>query len=603
MNLKLISEIDDKLSFSKEASEISSKISRILEDRFMSSKARSIDGTMYIYLFFNYPETNQYFSKLSDNIYIGKNDSVDSYIETSSFYTTSSCAINSRLTSFELVKSIFVFYSLKEISKSEIFTVTKETAPLQYMAVEPKYSFEDVIINEDESRAIQRALTIIRDKDLIFSSWGYNKIDPATKSILCFHGAPGTGKTMCAHAVARLIGKKILIASYSQIQSKYTGEGEKNLQAYFKAAEEQDAVLFIDEADTFLSKRLPSSNANSKIYNSMSNELFQLIEDHNGCIIFASNHITDFDPAVISRIIEPIEFKIPNKEARIKIIKKLTPSRIPLSSQLSDKDLDYLAEISDGFSGRDIRKSILVFMADKVYVDKYVNNLKEEEIAFTLKDIARGFEEVKVSKKKLDDSIKNEKNLVNDFIRKEENKLRLLHIAALALWSDDTITNYERNVFKELCTHYQLQVDLNKKDELMNLNKICKHAETKEDKLEILDMACRMVSIDSAVNENEINFIKEVASCLGFNIERLEELDSYIHILAETYSRNKLLSNYFQYSEYDVLRELQKEYTVPASLYHMAEIYKTGSGKYGIQANVAKYEEYLEKAKKSGYNC
>lgn len=255
---------------------------------------------------------------MSKGIFIGKSESIDSYIETSSFYTTSGCAISSNVEIEGLVNTVFIFYSLNEINKSEIFPSTKDNAPVQYVAVEPKYSFEDVIINDDESRAIQRALTVIRDKKLIFNIWGYNKIDPATKSILCFHGAPGTGKTMCAHAVARLLGKRILIASYSQIQSKYTGEGEKNMRSYFQAAEEQDAVLFIDEADTFLSKRLPSSNANSKIYNSMSNELYQLIEEYNGCIIFASNHITDFDPAVISRIIEPIEFKIPDKEARSK---------------------------------------------------------------------------------------------------------------------------------------------------------------------------------------------------------------------------------------------------------------------------------------------
>ena len=419
MKLKLISEIDEKLPLSKDANLVSVKVSKVLEDRFMSSKARNIDGTLFVYLFFNYPTDNENFSSLSNNLYLGKDDSVDSYIETASFYTTSSCAISNAIKVDGVIESVFIYYSLKEVSKSDIFPAPKDETPVQYNAIEPKYSFDDVIINEDESRAIQRALTIIRDKNLIFSNWGYDKIDPATKSILCFHGAPGTGKTMCAHAVARLLGKKILIASYSKIQSKYTGEGEKNMCAYFKAAEEQDAVLFIDEADTFLSRRLPSSNANSKIYNSMSNELFQLIEDHNGCIIFASNHITDFDPAVISRIIEPIEFKIPNKEARIKIIKKLTPSNIPLLNPLSESDLDYLAEISDGFSGRDIRKSILVFMADKVYSDKYVNKISEESILFSLEDVARGFEEVKLAKKKLDDSINNVNNALNDFVKKD----------------------------------------------------------------------------------------------------------------------------------------------------------------------------------------
>lgn len=151
----------------------------------------------------------------------------------------------------------------------------------------------------------------------------------------------------------------------------------------------------------------------------MSNELYQLIEEYNGCIIFASNHITDFDPAVISRIIEPIEFKIPDKEARIKIINKLLPSCIPLSKPLSEDDFDHLAEISEGFSGRDIRKSVLVFMADKVYVDKYVNQIPESLILFTLEDITQGFKEVEKAKKKLNASINNANNSLNDFVKRK----------------------------------------------------------------------------------------------------------------------------------------------------------------------------------------
>ncbi len=595
--------MDEKHPINNDASSISSKISHILEDRFLSSRARTLDGKLYVYLFFNYLPNNPNFQELSKGVFVGKNESIDSYIETSSFYTTSSCAISNNIKIEGLINAVFIFYSLNEINKSDIFPFNKDDASVQYVAIDPKYSFEDVIINDDESRAIQRALTIVRDKKLIFNTWGYNKIDPATKSILCFHGAPGTGKTMCAHAVARLLGKQILVASYSKIQSKYTGEGEKNMRAYFQAAEEQDAVLFIDEADTFLSKRLPSSNANSKIYNSMSNELYQLIEEHNGCIIFASNHITDFDPAVISRIIEPIEFKIPNKDARIKIIKKLIPNCIPLVKPLSENDLSYLADISEGFSGRDIRKSVLVFIADKVYADKYVNQIPESSIAFTLEDMSRGFKEVKQAKKKLNDSINNTNNALNSFLKKEEEKLRLLHIAALALWSDNNVTEFEKSVFKELCDEYQLKVNINEREKLMSLDEICKHANTKSIKCEMLDMACRMVSIDGILEPAEVEFVKDIATHLGFKYDHLNELESYLHALVSSYNQHKSFADFFGISEYDVLNELRKEYTEPAALFHMAELFKNGSEIYGIIANEAKEKEYHEKAKNAGYHC
>ena len=115
----------------------------------------------------------------------------------------------------------------------------------KFHASDPLFALDDVIMNDDERIALYKALAIIEHKDLIFNKWNFKRVDSSTKSILCFHGAPGTGKTMCAHGVAKYLGKKILICSYNQVQSMYVGEGVKNLKACFDAAEEQDAVLFL----------------------------------------------------------------------------------------------------------------------------------------------------------------------------------------------------------------------------------------------------------------------------------------------------------------------------------------------------------------------
>lgn len=320
MRLQLISEMDKNLPIYASSQILSKKISEILEDRFSKSqKLKNSDGTLLIYLFFNYDVKDNPDVENRGRLYIGKDKSVETSMVLESFYVTSSSALTNNIVELPSdITSVVIYYSQNVIDKADV--LKSKEGKVSFNATKPKYTFDDVIINDDERRSILRALIMIKEKELAFDKWGYRKIDPATKSILCFHGAPGTGKTMCAHAVAQYLGKNLLIARYSQIQSKYTGEGEKNLRKYFEEAEKQDAVLFIDEADTFLSKRLSSSNSNSKIYNSMSNELYQLIEDYNGCIIFASNLITDFDPAVISRIIEPVEFKLPDKETRIKII-------------------------------------------------------------------------------------------------------------------------------------------------------------------------------------------------------------------------------------------------------------------------------------------
>ena len=75
------------------------------------------------------------------------------------------------------------------------------------------------------------------------------KIPYGNSLTMLFSGPPGTGKTMMAEAIAHHLGKKLLIANYSQIQNLYVGETEKRIVATFKKAQEEKGVLLWDEAD------------------------------------------------------------------------------------------------------------------------------------------------------------------------------------------------------------------------------------------------------------------------------------------------------------------------------------------------------------------
>lgn len=600
--MQLISEMGKELPIYNSTLLLSKKISEILEDRFSKFKKLKIsDGSLLVYLFFNYSvEDNSNFEK-KGNIHIGKDKSIDSSTYLESFFATSSSALVNHITELPNdISSVIVYYSQNVIDKEAVLNLKKDK--VVFNVTTPKYTFDDVIINEDERRAIFRALIMIKEKTLAFDKWGYRKIDPSTKSILCFHGAPGTGKTMCAHAVAWYLGKNLLIAQYSQIQSKYTGEGEKNLRRYFEEAEKQDAVLFIDEADTFLSKRLSSLNSNSKIYNSMSNELYQLIEDYNSCIIFASNHVTDFDPAVISRIIEPVEFKLPDKETRIKIIKKLLPPGIPLLNSLSDADYEKLALVSDGFSGRDIRKSMYVFIADKLYLEKQLNKKSDEEISVSIDDIMIGFENVKDSKDKLNKAINETNKKVGDFLKKEETNLRLIQIAALALWADGQIIAKEKQLFIELSQQYKIDISIDEPDSLPKLEEICSNIHAKTEKLQAIDIACRMIAFDGEYPDEEKMFVKKLANLLGYDNSEFAIVDEYIKELLTNYQTFESIASHFEISSHDALEELKKEYTEGAANFHLAELYQTGSERFGgITKDLEKAKFYFEEAKRLNF--
>jgi len=76
---------------------------------------------------------------------------------------------------------------------------------------------------------------------------------------LCLYGIPGTGKTQFAEHIAAELGKPILVKRASDIFGKYLGESEKEIAAMFDQAEEEDAVLLLDEADSFLRERARST--------------------------------------------------------------------------------------------------------------------------------------------------------------------------------------------------------------------------------------------------------------------------------------------------------------------------------------------------------
>ena len=73
--------------------------------------------------------------------------------------------------------------------------------------------------------------------------------------IFCFHGPAGTGKSELARHLADALARPLLVKRASDLLGKYVGETEQHLAAMFTDARQQDAVLVLDEADSFLRDR------------------------------------------------------------------------------------------------------------------------------------------------------------------------------------------------------------------------------------------------------------------------------------------------------------------------------------------------------------
>lgn len=223
-------------------------------------------------------------------------------------------------------------------------------------AVEPKYQFEQLILPDATLHEIKHKISLFQLKNKVFEEWGLKKIEPYPRSALNFYGPPGTGKTMAAHAIAQFLGKKIILATYAEIESKYHGDGPKNVKALFRKAEEADALLFIDEADSLLSQRLSNvTQGSEQAINSMRSQLLICLEKFSGLVIFSTNFVEQYDKAFETRV-SNIEFKMPDAKMREKIWKQHLPESLPLQA---DVNVSALAEEIGDICGRDIKNAVI----------------------------------------------------------------------------------------------------------------------------------------------------------------------------------------------------------------------------------------------------
>lgn len=122
---------------------------------------------------------------------------------------------------------------------------------------------------------------------------------------LCLYGPPGTGKTALAAHIAHTLGMPLLVKSASSLLDRYVGGTEELLAKAFAEAREQNAVLFLDEADSFLLSR---SSSLHRWEVTQVNELLQQIDQFNGVLICATNQFAQLDAAVHRRFDFKLEF-------------------------------------------------------------------------------------------------------------------------------------------------------------------------------------------------------------------------------------------------------------------------------------------------------
>jgi SpoVK/Ycf46/Vps4 family AAA+-type ATPase len=236
-------------------------------------------------------------------------------------------------------------------------------------SIAPRRTFDDVILPPATRRALENALAQVTQHDLIFNGWGLGERHSNGLGLAFnFAGPPGTGKTICAEAIAQSLGRHLLVVRYAELESMWMGETSKNVAAIFHAAREQQAVLFFDEADAIAGRRSTSVDSGAqRESNTVVSVLLQELENYTGVVIFATNLAANLDPAFERRIRTHILFELPGETERVRIWQvQLHPSRTPLASDVDFNALAHRYEVSGGDIQNAVLKAALAAAAEPI---------------------------------------------------------------------------------------------------------------------------------------------------------------------------------------------------------------------------------------------
>lgn len=280
--------------------------------------------------------------------------------------------------------------SEKERFVSPLLQTEKQEMP--FILEKPRKTLDELVLTETTRRQIESLLQKVKLHKVLYDDFGLGKIDlSGGRTAINLYGPPGTGKSVTAEAIANALGKDLIRVNYAEIESKFVGETPKNIKAVFRFARENDAVLFFDEADSILGKRLSNVSQSTDYAVNVSRSVMLLeLDSFQGVTIFATNFMSNYDSAFVRRIIGHIEMTLPTEEGRMELYRKMIPSEYPID--VTEKEFQRIVWQSDGLSGAEILNVV-------INAATFALNREGASCRVNVRDFAMAIEGVKKAKR------------------------------------------------------------------------------------------------------------------------------------------------------------------------------------------------------------